>query len=620
VYERRLKIFLSLVGAGMVVILSRLVYMQCLNADRYRDRVQRMLTVSELLPTVRGQILDRNGRVLAVDQACYDFCLDYRMLTEDTVWMKRQVRRLRARHGLSSAAAERLYLQRVARTWQLAGQITGATRNEMAQAAGRAIRRVRAIRRIVGGPVREERRAHPVAPGLDEPTAVALRGRLEEMIGASVRPSHRRWYPQGHTACHVIGRLGPAGGDEARFTHLLEGDAVGRSGVEKACETILCGRRGFRRQRRTGEIVTDIAPQFGADVHLTLDIDLQQRVARLLARPGAAIVLDVPTGEVLAMASLPTYDLNRYQKDFRRLAANEADLPLWNRSVAVRYPPGSTFKPLIALAGLSHGVINPHTTINCPGWLVSPSYPHFRCWIYKKYSTGHGPLDLVGALENSCNIFFYKLGEWLGVRRQVEWLGSMGFTEPAGTGLPEGRASVLPDPARVRSRGPARLLPIGQGLVTTPMHVASAIAAIARGGEFRSPLLIRQLSHNQKVRKLPLTAQQVQCVRDGMYKVVNSATGTAHRGYKPELDPRTKVCGKTGTATTPGRRADTDGDGRPDTIVRVGDTAWFVGFAPARKPRIAFAVVVEYSQAGGGETCGPIARKIVQLCRQKGYL
>ncbi len=637
--------FLVVVVAAISVVVGRLAHLQLIQGAQYRRRAEELLIYGELLPTVRGKVLDRKERVLAYDEPCFDFCLDYRMLKGPgstaverkaySRWVRRQVRRLREREGVSEQRAKEIFKRRCERTWELAGGLTGATRNEISRQAENAVRRIEAIRRSVGGPIREENLAHAVVGGLDEATAVKVRSRLGEMVGASVHPSHRRRYPCRHDACHVIGRLRPLTrqeGKRARTTWRadvpiesklasnLPGDLVGANGVERLCEGLLRGSRGYRRLRRTGRMLDKIPARFGSDVNLTIDIELQRALSDILGRPGAIVVLDVLTGEVLAMVSLPTYDLNTYRREFGRLSRDQVRLPLWDRTVSVRYPPGSTVKPIAALAGLSTGVITPTKTFYCKGYLHNPNA--FRCWIWK-YHRGHGDLNVVGALEQSCNVFFYNVGEALGVRRQVEWLGRFGFADKPGTLLPGERSGNLPDPRRVRSVGEARFLAIGQGrIIATPMHVANAMAAIARDGQFRSPLLVRELKNKQIVRRLPIDNEHLRLVREGLYKVVNSTSGT---GYKHARDPEIEICGKTGTAETPDRRIriDSDGDGTLDRrgpVVCSGDTAWFAGFAPYRNPRIAFAVVVEYSDTGGGPTCGPIARRVVGLCRAFGYM
>ena len=600
----------------------------------------------ELLPTVRGKVLDRRGRLLAYDEPCFDFCLDYRMLKGSgstdverkaySRWVRRQVRNIRKQEGVSEQQANEIFEQRCERTWELAAELTDTPRNEISRLAENAVRRVEAIRRNVAGPIREETLSHAVVPGLDEATSVKVRSRLDEMVGASVHPSHRRRYPRRNDACHIIGLLRPLNSIEdkqgrttwkadvpieSKLASNLPGDLIGASGIERLCEGLLRGSRGYRSLQRTGQMLEEIPARFGSDAQLTIDIELQRALADVLAKPGAIVVLDVPTGEVLAMVSLPTYDLNTYRREFERLSEDYVRLPLWNRAVSVRYPPGSTIKPMAALAGLGSGVITPTTTFYCKGYLHNPN--EFRCWTWERHHSGHGNLDVVGALEHSCNIFFYNVGERLGVRRMCQWMGEFGFSDVPGTGLPEERSGQLPDPRRVIGLGEARFLAIGQGRINvSPMHVANAMATIARDGQFRTPLLVRQLEGRQKIRSIPSSAVQLRLVREGLYKVVNSPSGTA---YKYVHDPEVEICGKTGTAQTAPRRIriDSDGDGTLDRwgpVVCEGDTAWFAGFAPYRNPRIAFAVVVEYSQTGGGATCGPIAKQVVSLCRDFGYM
>jgi penicillin-binding protein 2 len=665
VYERRLKILLALMVGVILIVLGRLVQLQVLWGDRLGERARELLTYVELLQTVRGRVLDRAGRPLAQDEPCYDLCFDYPMLLGPDAgpddgalyrrWAARQQRRIREAEGLSRERAAEVFEQRLREGWLLAAELTrppadraGASApagggadpdarldahlQEMSDAAADAVHRVERIREIIGGPPWEQTQPHPIVTELDEATAVAVRERLDEIVGASIEPSHRRAYPRGHDACHIVGILGPvseaeqprAPGDDSiplkrKLAGYIYGDRIGRTGVEKACEDILRGTRGYRRLQRTGKLIEKDPPTLGRDVHLTLDVELQRALAELLGRPGAIVVLDVDTGEVLAAVSTPTFDPNRYAEDVADLQADQLRLPLWNRATAVRYPPGSTCKPLAAVASLAEGRIGAGTTFHCRGYMHQPTA--FRCWIFK-YGHGHGSLDVVGAIENSCNVFFYHVGERLGVRRQVRWFGEeFGFARKPGTGLPDERAGLLPDPAEVRTAGEARFLAIGQGRITvTPMHVANAMATIARGGTFLSPLLIRERSGEQVRHELPVSDRTISLVQKGMYRVVASGTARKHA-----RDPEIEICGKTGTAQTAPRRRgiDDDGDGLPDRwgqVLASVDTAWFAGFAPYRWPKIAFVVMVEYSDAGGGATCGPIARQLVRICRAFGYL
>ena len=643
-YERRLKAFLILVAAVVVLVMGRLVQLQLLRGAEYRAQAEEMLICRpEYFPTVRGRILDRKGRPLAVNEACFELCLDYRMLAGGSPesgqraydrraqrrWARRQIRRIARAEKVPLERAREIFRQRRQakwrRTWELAAELTAATPDEVFRAAERAVRRVEAIRRARGGAVEEEDWAHAVVWGLDEATAVRVRSRLDEMIGASVRPSHRRSYPRGHDACHVVGRVGQvtaarhaearrradeSDDREARLCGYLHGDVIGKTGVEKACEEILRGLYGRQRRRRTGETIEETPPRLGKDVHLTLDVELQHALAGVLGRPGAIVVLDVPTGEVLAMVSLPTYDLNSYRRQFRQLNADQVNLPLWDRTVAVRYPPGSTVKPIVALAGLTTGTISPSSEFFCRGYMHQPGA--FRCW---SRNGGHGSMALLGAIEHSCNVYFYNLGQQVGLDRLAEWMGMFGYADVPGTGLAE-RAGLVPNEDWIRRQqgrapvpGDARFMAIGQaGIEVTVMHVANAMATIARDGEFRTPLLVRELASAQRRRKLKIAPAALALVQEATYRVVES--GTARRYAR---DPSIRYCGKTGTAQTAPRRV----DGR---VVREGETAWFVGYAPYRRPRIAFAVMVEYAREGGGRLCGPKGLEVLRICRAFGYL
>ena len=627
-YRQRLKIFLAIAAAAIALVLVRLAYLEGSGGTSYRQRGTEMLSDVQFLPTVRGQILDRRGRVLAHDQACYDFCLDYPMLAENPprAWWKARIADIQRREGVTPPQAEAILNQRIERTWELGEQITGVARNDMMRSAESAARRIESIRRAVGMPIRLENQPQTIVMGLDEAQAVALRDHRDEMVGASVQPSHRRHYPAGDAACHLIGTIGQVGPDdrheepengpsslEDRLTRYFEGDLIGKGGAEQLGEELLRGRRGYRRTHTNGS-VEEVPARFGQDLHLTVDIELQQRLAAALGRPGAIVVLDVATSEVLAMVSLPTYDLNEYRRRIADLLADKAELPLLDRTIGARYPPGSTIKPIVALAALMEKVIVPETTFECRGYLKWPG--EFRCY----HNISHGMMDLTRALEQSCNVYFYNVGERIGVPRLEDWLARAGYAEPPGTGLPSEVAPHLPQERRPTA-GTARLLAIGQGaIVVTPMHVVSGIAAVARGGMWLSPVVAKEMADRQRSRRLEIDPANLAVVREGMRLVVNSPHGTA---YKTAHDDEIEISGKTGTAQVPPRWRDDNGNGRRDPdepIVKTGDTAWFAGFAPSSDPKIAFVVMIEYTDQTGGAACGPIGRQVVHACQELGYL
>jgi len=653
-YKNRLKIFIAVVILMFLGVVLRLGYLQIVKGDDYRLKYEEMLRNVESLPAMRGRILDRNGYILAYDEPCYSLYLDYRLLTSNEKWAKRQVRAIARELSIPSDRAEKVFRLRVDTTWRLTAEAAekarcrdlgvrelstlqaAAVREDLQSTISRIIYRMKRQEKIVGMTVRGQRRAHRVVSGLDEAVNVDLGLRVDKTVGASIRPDNRRRYPYHSTACHIIGfttqvwkedldrhNISQAeGGWFARNeVNYRDGDMIGRGGIEMMSEQYLRGKRGYRiRQDR--KIAEDCRAQQGQDVHLTIDIRLQKDIEALMGgRNGCVVVLGVPNREVLAMVSVPTYDINRYQQDFKKLIADKVNLPLLHRAVKKLYPPGSTMKPLAAIAALGVGTITPGTEYTCRGYLYEPN--KFRCW---HRQGGHGSVDMVDALKRSCNVYFYWVGERLGIEMFGDWLGAFGLSDKPGTGLPEELAGHVPKRGTV---GESRLLAIGQGpMDATPLHVANAIATIAAGGEFRSPIIALEGGPKPVRRQLPVSSKHAEAVQLGMRKVVSESGGTASKYFRANM-PGTAVCAKTGTATVQPHVPDLNGNGRADpeekrsNMVLRGDMAWCVGFAPYNNPKYAFAIVVEYvTVGGGGANAGPIARDLIHLLEnpQYGYL
>jgi penicillin-binding protein 2 len=646
-YNRRIKTFLALITLVFLGVAGRLWHLQIVRGQEYRLQIEQDLQKLDILPASRGQILDRQGAVLAIDEPCFEFCLDYRLLfswvnsdpnaafaAEAGRWRERRKRELiKSGAAADRQQAQELYDRRVADTWRAARELVGGSGEELYRLAQRIVERVEAIRAAMpdqGKMAREQTWSHPVATGLDQPTAVDLKARLDQMIGASVRPSFKRRYPYGNFACHVIGVTGEVSAEEQERFNLpperadpttrqcgnyLGGDAIGKSGVERMCEPTLRGRRGCqRRHKASGEILEDTPAVQGRNVPLTLDIGLQEELTRLFpaGASGCIVVLSVPRGEVLAMVSMPTFDLNRYRSDFKALAADEVYFPLRHRAVSQLYPPGSTVKPLVALAALGDGAVARDRTFECTGYLVESDPNRWRCWTVKHGMPGHGAMNVYDGLKNSCNVYFYHLGQELGAERLAHWLSFFGFTAASGTGLMEDRAGLIDAKASISE---ARLMAIGQGpLAATPLHVANAMAAVARGS-FYSPVLVLEGGPQQVRKPLLLRQADLEAVREGMRRVVNEPGGTAYRVFHGEGVERlgTEVCGKTGTATVASQKVEGGED-------RTGDMAWFAGYAPFDGPQIALAVVVEYVEGGAAANAGPVAREAVRVCIKRGYI
>ncbi|HOD80530.1 MAG TPA: penicillin-binding transpeptidase domain-containing protein [Phycisphaerae bacterium] len=648
-YKRRLKIFMAIMALAFAVIFARLVQLQIIQGDEHRRQYERLLQKTELLPAVRGRILDRAGSILAMDLPCYDLCMDYRLIKGDLRWQRSQQRRIMREGKLEAQAALALLHQRVANAWQLARTAAQWTGTDLDKRVSKLVFRVEAIRQaridrlgdVAGSEIREEFDSHAVVPALDEAMAVALQAQLDDTVGVAIRPSNRRHYPFAALACHIVGVTGQVNPAEQEMLNIderheddplerarrnyLGGDMIGKFGVERACESRLRGQRGIRRLERGGrdEQVDPALP--GRDVRLTLDTALQKDLEAIFpaGSNGCIVVLSVPRGEVLGMLSLPTFDLNRYYADYELLAEDQKDLPTLHRAVGKRYPPGSTAKVVAATAALASGTFTTGTTVHCSGYLFPNVRDRFRCWIAKQYGS-HGDLTCEEAIKHSCNVFFYTVGNRMGTRRMGDYFRLFGFGDPPGLGLRSEVAGNIPtDP----HAGTARFMAIGQGaLEATPLHVANMMASIARGGAFLPPRLVLDDSPDPAPRSLGLSSQQVQAIQRGMYKVVNERGGTAYKVFHAEgEEPEVEICGKTGTAQTAPQRIDSNQNDRidlEDDIVYQGDTAWFAGFAPYRNPQIAFAVVIEYVEKGGsgGRTAGPVAKKVVAACKARGYI
>ena len=671
-YKRRVMVFLVIVALGLTGLLLRLGQLQIVRGEDYLRDAERFLRRPEYLPSVRGRILDRKGLILAIDEPCYDMCLDYGFvaaeekwisiaarqaarqqgltLPRSAAWIAVQQRRIRSREKVSWEQAEEIFRRRWDRTWQLVASVAEARGVALQETVSGLVNR---IDRMSGGGRRnivEMGESHAIIRGLGEADVDPLRGQLEETVGLIIRPSQRRYYPRGEAAAHVIGVTGQVNDDEMAARNLpdgepdrltwqrdsyLGGDVVGKTGAEKMCETILRGRRGYRIHR-AGEIVDEQPAEPGADVHLTIDIALQEALAAAFVRhrpdgTGAIVVIDVATGDVLALVSRPTFDLNLYRQGdyYKQLIRDTISLPLHHRAVRLMCAPGSTAKPVAALAALAAGRITPHTSFDCIGGLFGPSPEGGpKCWIVHSGGS-HGSVDLVGGLRQSCNVYFDHVGNVMGPELLTDWYRRFGFAQAPGTGLGDEAAGVLLTDELSRRRlgrgmssGDAWQMAIGQGAFSaTPLQVANAMATVARGGAYLSPRVSPEGPEQQRW-DLPIPRDGVAAVHEGMRQVVHDSGGTAHRylaaGGVDELG--FQMCGKTGTAQVPPQRIDTNDDDEADQVVREGDNAWFSGFAPYGRPQVAFAVLVEYAGGGGGEQAGPIALEVVRICHEMGYI
>jgi cell division protein FtsI/penicillin-binding protein 2 len=524
VFEKRLKWFTLLLAGVTLVVVLRLIEIQVVRAEHYQALADGMLTQpTRYYRAARGSILDRHGRVLISDTPAFDVALHYAVLSGESERYLRALAGQRRRRGLAppgQTLEDTLTELRcgVAETWERLAALTGRPVEELLDVGELVRRRVERIReqreRLLGvvEPIREEQSFHAVVGGVDDELALRARMELEQYPWVAVQPGTRRVAHEADDLVHVLGRLGaasrerleedPLAYDELR--RLVPGDLCGISGVERAAELNLRGTRGRVTFHFDGSVAERIEPRRGRDVYLTIDAALQRRVLEIVQKAvdgsefpagGSAVVIDVARREILALVSYPVYAHDSFSQEYERLRRDTRWLPLRFRAVADQYPPGSTCKAIALVGALADGVAGPQERIHCRGFLLPGQPTLFRCWIYNQYGTthddSHNPAgqSAEDAVRNSCNIYFFTLGQRLGAARICHWFEQFGLGRLQGTGLIEESPGIVPTESWLRAAqgrshqtADAWNYAIGQGEVTTtPLQAANVAATIAAG-------------------------------------------------------------------------------------------------------------------------------------------
>ena len=414
----------------------------------------------------------------------------------------------------------------------------------------------------------------------------------------------RRLYARDGLAAHVIGYTGEVSEEElntAEFARYKQGDVIGKAGVERYFNDILMGVDGQRRvvvdnMGRVRQVIDNKEAISGKSIQLTIDLDLQA-VAELSLenRKGSLVALDPRSGEVLAMASRPSYDPNKFAGRILSRAwyeiLNNPDKPPPNHAIQAQLAPGSTFKPIVAMAGLESGDIDDHTTAHCAGGATF--YGRFTACHLKK---GHGTVNLNRALSQSCDVFFYQAGDRMGIDKIAEYAERTGLGKRTGIDLPGEAEGIVPSTRwKIRHHrqkwyaGETISVAIGQGALTvTPIQLAYSIGGLIMGGAWHKPHLLRESDPGAEApRRAEVDATHLRMVIGGMYSAVNEG-GTAARSALPGLE----FSGKTGTAQVISK------EGAKKMEVVMKDNGWFVGFAPRDNPEIVAAAVVEEGEHG----------------------
>ncbi len=600
-FSRRAVVAAAGGGALFSGLIARLFQLQIMDGERYRAVAKENGVRLDLAPPLRGNILDRFGHPLAAHRQAGRISI-VREQAGDVAGVLREV----ARHiDLPQARQERIIEK---------------------------ARRQAAFQPVI------------VASELSYEDFARMSLRAPELPGILVEMAATRSYPRGRDFAHVLGYVAKAsqqdlqrlskgaGKDEANAIRRLfrhPDMRTGRSGVERAAEAWLRGEAGFRKveSNAAGRIIREIdapelAPKPGRDLHLTVDAELQRfAIDRFGEESGAAVVMDIASGDILAFVSTPAFDPNDFvngitQSDYDLLRFNDRS-PLYHKAYDGTYPPGSTFKMVVASAALEAGVMHPNERVYCPG--------HYRfgnntwhCW--KK--RGHGSVNMHQAIKGSCDVYFYELARRTGIDNIASMARRFGFGQRWDLGLTGGRSGIVPDDAWKRENrgepwyeGETLNVGIGQGQVSSsPLQLAVMSARIAAEGRIITPRIIGNGPRPEADIPLdaPLDTAIMQRMKAGMFGVTSEGGGTAYRSGDLGLGgPR--LAGKTGTSQVRriSREERASGIRKGEDIERkLRDHALFVAYAPADDPKYAISVIVEHGE-GGSKTAAPIARDIV---------
>ncbi len=455
--------------------------------------------------------------------------------------------------------------------------------------------------------------------------------------GVYVKAHIARRYPLKAVASHIVGYVGRINERELKTLDYFDyagSTHVGKTGIEKYYEDILHGDVGEIKVEKnvSGRYIRTIEetqPKPGNDVYLTIDSTLQMEIEKAFGiYSGAVVAIEPKSGEILAMVSQPGYDLNLFvngisRKKYKELQADKMQ-PLFNRLTRGQYPPGSTTKPMVALAGLHYGIITPEDEIFCPGHYSLPNVSHkYRCW--KKW--GHGKVNVKSAIAQSCDVYFYDLAYKLGIDRMSTFLDRFGLGKRTGIDLPGEKPGILPSREWKRKtknepwyHGETLISGIGQGFtLTTPLQLAEATAIIANRGKYVQPHLLKKhidpATDTESAVKIKSNGKTITDVKpehwdiiiESMHEVVQGTKGTAR---KVGLDATYEFAGKTGTAQVFGVKQDEEAKDNEELAFELRDHALFIAFAPIEDPKIAVAVIVEHG-GGGSSVAAPVARIVL---------
>lgn len=572
-------------------LIARLYYLQVIDGEKYKMLSDENRISTRVLVPPRGRVYDRNGLLLAENMQNFQALI----VAEQTPDIEATLTRFKKIIPLSESEEERIK------------------------------RDIKNNKHFMPVKLKDNLFFNEIAK---------LQLYAPDLPGVVIDEGVNRIYPENEYGSAFLGYVGAVSAQELNTDPLLAvpGFKIGKAGLEKKYEESLRGKSGNVKLEVNayGRVMKEIERQNGvegAPLNLTIDMRLQHAAQDAFGNEsGAAVVLDVHSGDILAFVSVPSFDPNLFTNgissaNWQALLQNERK-PLTNKAISEHYSPGSTFKIVVALAALEEGVINEKTRFNCTGAMMLGKHK-FHCW---KHS-GHGYLNVVEALKYSCDIYFYEVALKLGIEKIAAMARLLGFENTFHLGFGNMQKGLMPDKSWKEKRfkqkwqqGETVIAGIGQGYVlATPLQLVTMLSRVVNGGyEIEPHFLQLSLKEKEKIKKLPISQKNIEIVKKGLFEVVNGVGGTARRAHFDVSGAQ--MGGKTGTTQV--RRISLKE--RKSGIIKDSDLPWrlrnhalFVGYAPHDNPKYAVAVIVEHGSSGSG-VAAPIASKILKTAVELG--
>ena len=587
-FRQKIKIVIALLLAAISILLIRLGYLQIIRGAEFKQKSENNSVRFRKIKPLRGLIMDRNGVVIVDNRPSFD-----------VLYIPSKVKG----NELSVEKLKDIYKSK---------SLDFSFDQDIPETANPY------------SPIKLEKNVNMEKVALIETNALNLPG-----IYIDVSPI--RLYLDGEMLAPVIGYTGEISKEdlEKNSDEYAYGDVLGKHGLEKFFDSYVRGRRGAELVEVNvyGKEIKNLGridPVSGYNIVLTIDADLQKAAWQAFeGKPGAAVVMDTRDGSVLAMVSSPSFDPNLFNNgisyDQWDKLQNNPFAPLSNKAISGQYPPGSTYKLIVAAAALEEGIITSDTKVLCNGSFTLGSRT-YRCW--KK--GGHGWVDLHKAIVESCDVYFYTVGKMLGVDKIAQYAKRFGLGEVSGIDLPNEKNGLVPTKDWKFKRKKVAWQPgetistsIGQGFnLTTPLQLANAFSAFANGGTLWRPHLVKYIESTdgkiyreflpEKKGELKLSPKTVEILNSALWGVVNEPGGTGHAARMLNVD----VCGKTGTSQVLGLPEDEKARRMKIIGAFYKDHALFACYAPLKNPEIAVAVILE-NAGSGGAVAAPVARKIL---------